>query len=143
MDLRRDAWGTERRLTFGEGDELPQAWSPSSDRVFFARNLPPVQARTIVAQAADGTGAVAEIVASKVASAADVSRDGKFLVYADSGNEPAKTGTDLWYAALDGDKKTPRLFVEAPTTQTDPRVSPEGRFLAYVSSESGRTEVCM
>jgi serine/threonine protein kinase len=39
------------------------------------------------------------------------------------------------------DRRADMLFVEAPTTQTDPRVSPEGRFLAYVSSESGRTEV--
>ncbi len=95
---RYDVWiydvmrGAQTRLTFGEGDELPQAWSPSSDRVFFARTLPPAQARTIASQAADGTGQAAEVVASKVASAADVSRDGKFLVYGDAGNDPAKTG---------------------------------------------------
>ena len=41
--------------------------------------------RTVRAQAA-------EVVASKVAGAADVSRDGKFLVYGDAGNDPAKTG---------------------------------------------------
>ena len=59
---RYDVWlydlmrGAQTRLTFGEGDELPQAWSPSSDRVLFARTTPPALARTLAAQAADGTG---------------------------------------------------------------------------------------
>jgi Tol biopolymer transport system component len=144
---RYDTWifdvmrGGQTRLTFGEGDELPLAWSSSSDRVFFARTLPPSQARTIAAQAADGTGAVVEVLASKTTTGADVSRDGKFLVYADSGRDSSKTGLDLWYVPLDGDTKTPILFVEAPTAQGDPRLSPDGRYLAYASNESGRTEV--
>jgi Tol biopolymer transport system component len=144
---RYDVWiydmmrGGQTRLTFGEGDEMPQTWSPSGDRVFFARNLPPAQTRTIAAQAADGTGQVAEIVASKVVTGADVSRDGKFVVYADAGNDPSKTGQDLWYVALDGEKKSPTVFVDAPNAQGEPRVSPDGRYLAYFSNESGRPEV--
>jgi Tol biopolymer transport system component len=144
---RFDVWiydvmrGGQTRLTFGEGDEVPLTWSPSSDRVVFARTAPPLQARTIAAQATDGTGQALEMVASNAVTGADVSRDGKFLVYADARVDSPKTGYDLWYVPLDGDKKTPTLLVEAPTAQGEPRVSPDGRYLAYASNESGRNEV--
>jgi serine/threonine-protein kinase len=144
---RYDVWlydvmrGGQTRLTFGEGDELPLAWSPASDRVFFARNAPPSQARTLAVQATDGTGQLIDVVASNAVTSADVSHDNKFLVYADAGRESAKNGYDLWYVRLDSDKKTPTLLLEAPTAQGDPRVSPDGRYVAYSSNESSRTEV--
>jgi Tol biopolymer transport system component len=143
---RYDVWiydvmrGGQTRLTFGEGDELPLTWSPSSDRVFFARNVPPSQARVLAAQATDGTGNVVEVVASNAVTTAEVSRDGKYLIYSDAGRDSTKTGFDLWYLPLDGGK-TPTLFLEAPTAQGEPRLSRDGRYLAYVSNESGRSEV--
>jgi dipeptidyl aminopeptidase/acylaminoacyl peptidase len=69
-----------------------------------------------------------------------VSRDGKVLAFDSPGKEAQKTEWDLSYVALHGDR-TPVRFVEAPTIQSQPRFSPDGRYLAYTSLESGRVEV--
>jgi Tol biopolymer transport system component len=134
--------GAQARLTFGEGDEWPQAWSPSGDRVFFAYNSPTDRERKLAAQAADGTGQPIEVLPTRAMSTADVSRDGKFLVYSDVGADLTSTGgLDLWYVRLDDDPRKPAPVVQAPTAQGDPRVSPNGRYLAYGSNETGRSEV--
>ncbi len=41
---------------------------------------------------------------------------------------------------LEGDRK-PRVFMQTPFSETTPRLSPDGRWVAYVSNESGRNEV--
>src|ERR1043166_4049107 len=48
--------------------------------------------------------------------------------------------TDLWILPLAGDRK-PRPFLATPFAETLARFSPSGRWVAYVSSESGRSEV--
>ena len=47
---------------------------------------------------------------------------------------------DLWTLPLDGDKRAKALF-ETPAVEYQPQVSPDGRWVAYVSNESGREEV--
>ena len=136
-DTSRD---TQTRLTFGEGNESFPAWSPSGDRIFFTGTTPPKQERAIAAQPADGTGQSQVIVNTRQGMSPAISPDGQFIVFAESGTDPVKTGPDLWSAPLDG-KSRPRLFVEAPGPQSDPRFSPDGRYLAYQSAESGRNEV--
>jgi Tol biopolymer transport system component len=48
--------------------------------------------------------------------------------------------TDLWILPLAGDRK-PRPFLAPPFAETLARFSPNGRWVAYVSNESGRSEV--
>jgi serine/threonine-protein kinase len=48
------------------------------------------------------------------------------------------TGMDLWVRPLDG---APTLFLSTPFTETAPAFSPDGRWIAYVSDESGQYEV--
>jgi dipeptidyl aminopeptidase/acylaminoacyl peptidase len=128
------ARGTNTRLTFAEGGEALPAWSPTGNRVFFMRS----PKRAIATQAADGTGQIEKLAEDGMNPT--VSRDGKFLAYTASARDPQKNAQDLWYLPLDGDKK-PVLFVEAPNNQTEPRFSPDGRYLAYSSAEAGRMEV--
>ncbi len=69
--------------------------------------------------------------------AQDVSPDGRILVY----TERAATGSfDIWTLPLDGSSK-PTPFLQAPFAKGQVRFSPDGRFLAFVSTESGRPEV--
>jgi hypothetical protein len=56
------------------------------------------------------------------------------------GRENKDTGWDLYTAAVEGDHK-PRPLVEAPFNQRNARISPNGKWLAYVSDESGQPEV--
>ena len=67
----------------------------------------------------------------------DFSHDDQVLVYAFWNG---KTDWDIWALPLIGDRR-PFPLVEETGAQTDPRVSPDGRWLAYQTRESGRSEV--
>ena len=55
----------------------------------------------------------------------------------------SKPGGDLWYLerSEDGSDWEPRPFLQEPSLQAAPKLSPNGRHVAYVSDESGQTEV--
>ena len=66
------------------------------------------------------------------------SHDGRFLLYT-AANVP-KTGSDLWVLPLEGDRKAvPLLRTDFNEGLGD--FSPDGRWVAYVSNESGRNEI--
>ena len=67
----------------------------------------------------------------------DSTADGRFLVFAVIGN---KTALDLWLLPLAAGGKAVAL-IQQDLNQYDGRVSPDGRWLAYVSNESGINEV--
>jgi dipeptidyl aminopeptidase/acylaminoacyl peptidase len=63
--------------------------------------------------------------------------DGRTLIYHETHPE---TGRDLWLLPLDGDR-VPEPFLRTPFNERNAHVSPDGRFVAYESNESGRWEV--
>jgi Tol biopolymer transport system component len=65
------------------------------------------------------------------------SPDGRVLAFVQ--RDPT-TGRDLWLLPLDGDRK-PRPFLNSAFDESAPRFSPDGRWIAYVSNESGTNEV--
>lgn len=69
----------------------------------------------------------------------DWSSDGRYLVY-NSGVIGGVTAIALWAAPLFGDRK-PFPLIRASFTAHSPRLSPDGKWMAYVSTESGRDEV--
>src|SRR5262249_2478072 len=66
--------------------------------------------------------------------------DGRTLIYTQSSPQ---TGSDLWVLPLEGnpDARKPRVFLQTPFTEAAPQLSPDGRWVAYVSNESGRPEI--
>jgi dipeptidyl aminopeptidase/acylaminoacyl peptidase len=50
------------------------------------------------------------------------------------------TRSDLWILPLSGDGK-PRPYLTTPVNEFDGRISPDGRWVAYTTDESGRNEV--
>lgn len=64
------------------------------------------------------------------------SPDGQFLIFWQ--NDP-KMLSDLWILPLD-DKK-PRGFLNTPFNESHGQISPDGKWIAYLSNESGQTEV--
>ena len=52
------------------------------------------------------------------------------------------TGADIWLIRPDSDRK-PQAFLKTPSNERDGRFSPDGRWVAYVSDESGRQQICV
>jgi dipeptidyl aminopeptidase/acylaminoacyl peptidase len=67
----------------------------------------------------------------------DWSTDGRFIIY--QATDPG-TRVDLWALPLDGDRK-PLALVHTAFSESNGRLSPDARWLAYASGESGRSEI--
>jgi hypothetical protein len=66
-----------------------------------------------------------------------VSPDGKFVLYA---RVSAETGHDIWMLSLDGSAKA-RAFVSTPFNERWAQFSPDGRWVTYMSEESGTRQI--
>jgi Tol biopolymer transport system component len=74
-----------------------------------------------------------------------VSRDGKWLAYTQYESE---TRADIYLLPLAGDSpvspgagRKPQVFLKTPFNERDGKISPDGRWLAYASDETGRDEI--
>jgi dipeptidyl aminopeptidase/acylaminoacyl peptidase len=66
------------------------------------------------------------------ATPADWSRDGRYLVY-----QSASLSGDVWALPYPADDSTPLRVTQIPFSETNPRLSPDGRWIAYTSDQSG------
>ncbi|MDQ5858632.1 MAG: hypothetical protein M3542_10225, partial [Acidobacteriota bacterium] len=131
-DLSR---GLRTRVTFAAPDDYAVIWSPDGGRVAFSSQRS--GAGDIYAKAASGTGDDQLLTGSKVFKVpTSWSPDGRFLLYQAPGD---RTRWDVWMLSLSDGKTTPVLQTEFE--EVGGAVSPDGRWLAYVSNESGRFEV--
>jgi eukaryotic-like serine/threonine-protein kinase len=135
FDLAR---GTSTRLTFGPYSQGNPIWSPDGKTIYYSSG-PGVP--YIVAKAADGSAPERIVLETKdtVELAASFSPDGHFLVY-ERRDMNGETGYHLWALPLFGDGK-PFPVVQTTFDERYPAVSPDGKWMAYQSNESGRWEV--
>ena len=131
-DLVRD---TLTRLTFEGLNSFP-VWTPDGKRVAYRSQR--AGGYNIYWTPADGSGVEERLTttASGFVTPSSFSPDGRALVYNQS--DP-KTGFDLWMLPMQGERK-PQTFLQTPFNERAPRLSPDGRWLAYASDESGRYE---
>jgi dipeptidyl aminopeptidase/acylaminoacyl peptidase len=110
-------------------------WSPLGDRIAFASLRP--GSVTVSTRPSAGSGDEEVLFnASRDTYITDWSRDGRSLLY--FAPDP-KTGTDLWVLPLD--TRVPRVFLATPANEMWGQFSPDGRWIAYQSNESGRFEI--
>ena len=133
-DLKR---GTESRLTANSGDNFNPLWSPDGSQIMFTSSRAGVW--DIYEQAANGLRNAEPIYESKDQAKAvdDLAPDGRYALYDTAG---AAYATELWVLPLTGERK-PFPFVQGSFAAREARFSPNGRYVAYASSESGRYEI--
>jgi Tol biopolymer transport system component len=112
-------------------------WSIDSTRIAFQDN--PSGPYDIYQVAANGTGQPEPLVQSNVfvKSPAAWTPDGKYLIFSQVGDT---TGWDLWLLPLTGDR-TPVPYIRTPFNEITAAISPDGRWVAYDSDETGAAEI--
>ena len=132
---------TRTRLTFDPLINSQPTWSPDGASVAFMRGAGPNPLGgqyDIMMQAADGGSPMEPLAADSLpAFGPNWSHDGQSLAYHVG---DVNTGRDIWMVPLTGNR-TPRPVVQGPKNELLPSISPDSRYVAYVSDESDRWEV--
>lgn len=125
------------RFTFHSAEGSFPVWSPDGTRVAFSGGT---AFDTLYEKAASGAGDEKELFkrADEVKMPSSWSPDGRFLLY--DTNLTPKTGNDLWVLPLEDDRK-PVLLLGTEFHEFQGSFSPDMRWIAYTSTESGRPEV--
>ena len=127
-DLKRKV---SSRFTFNGEARMP-LWSPDGATIAFTRGL------DLYAKPVGGQGEEKLLAASpEIKVATGWSPDGQHLSYSTQGKE---TNWDIWVLPMGADH-TPVPFLQTPFAELRGVFSPDGRFMAYQSNESGRAEV--
>ena len=135
-DLAR---GIPARLTFSQGDNAGPAWSLDGKTIAF------MSSRSgqfhVYQKAADGSGNTTPLVADDATEYDPVwSLDGRYLIFERLATTPG-SHVEIWALPLFGDRKA---FPVVQNKQFDLRelaLSPDGKWLAYSTLESGRPEI--
>jgi Tol biopolymer transport system component len=129
------AHGTSQRLTFDPATDFMGAWSPDGSRIAFASNRN--GAYDIYQKASSGVGSEDLLLKTSAWKYPyDWSPDGRWLVYG------LPTGQyDLWLLPLAGEEHRPVRYLASQFPKSQARFSPDGRYVAYTSNESGKNEV--
>jgi len=133
-DFERDAM---TRLTFGGSNRFP-SWSPDGQFLVYAS-----AGKGILQVRADGAGQPQVLMPGKdIKVPGSFTPDGKRLAYYDFGAGKAQ----IWTVPVENRNGLlkagePEQFLKTSFSEQDPAFSPDGRWLAYSSTESGKNEV--
>ncbi|MBN2318593.1 MAG: serine/threonine-protein kinase [Acidobacteria bacterium] len=124
------------RLTFNPGMNRGSVWTPDSERVAFSSERD--GAENIYWQSAEGSGSPEPLTEYPDASILPqaFSPDGKQLLYGNTSGIQ-----DISILTLDGSEEPRVLLGEKEYNEGNPQISPNGRWLAYESNESGSHQI--
>jgi serine/threonine-protein kinase len=141
-DIARD---TLSKLTFDAGRDVAPIWSADGRRITFTSNRAGKSALNIYWQRADGTGQPQRLTDSgNNQTPSSWHPSGKFLAFYE---QVPQMRFDLMILPMEGDESSgltpgkPTAFLSTPFAESFPVFSPDGRWLAYISEESGRPEI--
>ena len=125
--------GTLTQLTYEAANRAP-IWSPDGERVIFSSNRH--GALNLFAAPASANGPAERLTTSEALQVpGSWSPDATTLAFME---QHPSTGRDIWLLKRNGDRTA---FANTEADQSAPRFSPDGRWIAYVSNESGQAEV--
>jgi Tol biopolymer transport system component/tRNA A-37 threonylcarbamoyl transferase component Bud32 len=131
--------GIPTRFTFGATGDRAPVWSPDGNTIYFGS----LRAGSVDLFRKPSNGAATEELLlndPKAKSPDSVSPDGQLLLYHSSSGK-----SDLWLLPLaparSGGKPEPRVFLQTQFDEGWGRFSPDGRWVAYESTESGQSEI--
>src|SRR5262249_37673835 len=113
---------------------LQGSWSPDNQEIAYSK-----LSRSVIGRRnASGTGAEETMFqATRTVYLDDWSPDGRYLLYEEVDPE---TSGDLWLLPTTGERK-PVLYLRTPGNELNGQFSPDGKWVAYVSDESGPEQV--
>jgi serine/threonine-protein kinase len=137
---------TMTQLTFDPARDRTPVWSPTGDRILFSSNrASPNGPTNLYWTNADGTGQVTRLTDSpNMQVGFSWHPGGKFIFFQESN---PTSGWDLMVLPIEGDAKQgwkpgkPTVFLATPTTELYPKISPDGRWIAYFEASSNLTDV--
>jgi eukaryotic-like serine/threonine-protein kinase len=125
------------RLTLGPGRDAIPAWSPHGERIYFT-----TEENKVSWVPADGSGAAATMSTGPDGYRVhplSITPDGQTLIVS---HQKAPNGqTDLWTLSVGPNPRLTPLLAEPSYNERDGRLSPDGRWLAYTSDESGQDQI--
>ncbi len=139
-DLAR---GTRTRLTFEDGIEGPAVWSPDGSELIYSSDVD--GSDDLFRKPADGSGDAVQLTHEELQIyVSDWSRDGRYVLALRIGQADEEagwaSGADIGYIDLEEDGAFVP-FLATPFQESEASFSPDGRWVAYQSNESGRSEV--
>ena len=138
----RDLWlidlvrGVPSRFTFEPRNENHPLWSPDGRDILYWSDA--TGAEGLYVKSASGAGEARQVAKGQDEMiASDWSRDGRFVFYSVTASG---SKSQIWVLPMSGGQ-APARFLAGSFNYVQGRLSPDGRWLAYVSDESGRPEV--
>jgi Tol biopolymer transport system component len=133
QDLER---GVASRFTFDPGDDHAPLWSPDGSHIVYSSDRK--GSCDLYLKSASGTGTVDELlVTEQNTHAADWSRDGRYVALAKRAGD---NGWDIWALPMNPPGEAFPV-VQSEFWEIRPNFSPDARWMAYESNESGRPEI--
>jgi Tol biopolymer transport system component len=125
------ARGTATRMTFDPALDQTPVWSADSQKVLFTSNR--TGSFLLYTKNADGSGSEAPLIdlGGALVNAWDWSRDGKYILF--------RKGSELGF--LTSPEKAATTLMQAKWTVRGAQFSPDSRWIAYASNETGNMEI--
>jgi Tol biopolymer transport system component len=124
------------RLTFEDGLDTSPVWSPAENEIVFGSSAGGSMA--LVRKPLDGRTAPAPLgKAEHPRRPTDWSLDGKWIAFEES---HPRTRRDLWIMPASGSGE-PSVLAQSPFNEYQGQFSPDAKWLAYTSDETGRPEI--
>jgi dipeptidyl aminopeptidase/acylaminoacyl peptidase len=128
--------GGASRFTFDAAVDNAAVWSPDGSEVVFRSSRNGVN-DLFEKPASGAANEQPRLVTPQAKSPLDWSRDGRFLLFS---TQDPKTGSDLWALPFTGEPK-PFAVLQSSFEEIGGQFSPDSRWLAYASNESGHYEI--